>query len=104
MTERQKGPCRPKYSAFTSQEDGPILEYVREHLKDIREGWEHLQIAGGDGLHLTVTLRREADRPVRTHQLLKTQHCSRTQGTIAAEARTLDREGVPLAVPRRIAH
>ena len=83
---------KPRYFVFTSEEDGLILEYVREHLKDIREGWEHLQIAGGDGLHLTITLRREMDRPVRTHQLMKTQHCSRTQGTIAAGDRTLERE------------
>jgi len=90
--DAEKQPCRPKHSVFTSKEDEPILDYVREHLKDIRAGWEHLQIAGGDELHLTITLRRETDQPVRTDRLLKTQHCSRTQGTIAAEARTLEKE------------
>jgi hypothetical protein len=79
--------CKPEYSVFSSEEDEPIVAYVREHLKDIREGWEHLQIAGGDGVHLTITLRRETDQPVRTDRLKKTQHCLRTQGTLAAEAR-----------------
>lgn len=90
--DKGREPCKPKYVVFTSSKDEPILDYVREHLKDVREGWEHLQIAGGDGVHLTITLRRETDQPVRTDRLKKTLYCSRTQGTIAAKARTLQKE------------
>ena len=77
--------CRPKYTVFSSLQDEPILDYVREHLKDIREGWEHLQIAGGDGLHLTITLRRETDQPVRTDQLIRNRRSFHNKGTVEAE-------------------
>jgi hypothetical protein len=51
--------------AVVSSEDGPILDFVREHLKEIRNSMSYLQIAGGDGVNAVACLRVEQARDAR---------------------------------------
>ena len=48
----------PSPSLFVaSSEDELILDFVREHLYEVRRGLSYFQIAGGDGVNVVANLR-----------------------------------------------
>ena len=66
---------KQKALSITSSEDDPIVQFVREHLSEIRSGASYFQLRGGDGVNVVACLRMAEDPDAQTEQHQNTAPC-----------------------------